>query len=121
VHHAEEVTVHRVLTTGHTGCTFTAHQKQTGAIPETHGAADADGSRAQAYDLSAFCCVPRETVSLQSAAMEATGTTVSTRRTFHDTSVCKMPPIIMISNGFGAELIAFCFGEAPLHRPPCHR
>ena len=45
----------RVLTTGHAGCTFTAHQKRTGAIPETDSEANADGSGAQARDLSAFC------------------------------------------------------------------
>lgn len=46
----------RVLTTGHSGCTFTVHQKWTGAIPEADGGANADGSGAQAHDLSAFCC-----------------------------------------------------------------
>src|SRR5215217_1992676 len=46
----------RVLTTGHGGCTFTVRQTRTGAIPEAGGTADADGARAQARNLSAFCC-----------------------------------------------------------------
>ena len=46
----------RVLTTGHGGCTFTVRQTRTGAIPNAGGTADADEARAQARNLSAFCC-----------------------------------------------------------------
>src|SRR5215207_6114201 len=50
----------RVLTSGHGGCTFTVRQTRTGAIPEAGGTADADGARAQARNLSAFCYVPTQ-------------------------------------------------------------
>src|SRR3712207_4113049 len=46
----------RVLTSGHGGCTFTARRTWMGAIPKAGGAADADEARAQARNLSAFCC-----------------------------------------------------------------
>ena len=46
-----------LLTFRHPGCTFTISQNVTGAIPDLTGPANADGSGAQAHDLSAFCCV----------------------------------------------------------------
>src|SRR5215212_6237825 len=49
----------RVLTRRHGGCTFTVRQTRRGAILEAGGTADADGARAQARNLSAFCCVWR--------------------------------------------------------------
>src|SRR5215204_3746463 len=48
--------LNRVLTTGHGGCTFIPRQTRTGAILKAGGTADADGARAQARNLSAFCC-----------------------------------------------------------------
>src|SRR5215212_11924642 len=56
VSHNSMVNRARVLTTGHGGCTFTLRQPRRGAIPDAGGTADADGARAQARNLSAFCC-----------------------------------------------------------------